>query len=297
MTAAFDVTRRALLAAPLSGLALAAARAGTPRIAAIDWAALETLLAIGVAPVAAAELILYRAVVVEPALPPGVADLGLRGSPNYEALWAARPDLILSSDFYVWAEPKLRLIAPVERLSVYVRGRAPYGAAEEMTRTIGRLAERPAAAEALIAGTRDELERLRGRLAGLAERRLIPVNFGDPRHFRVFGTDSMFGEVLARLGLDNAWGAGTSYSASAPIGLEALAGIGDAWIVVVPPIPPDTRRALAQSVFWAALPNVRAGRVLVLEPINPFGALPAALRFGRLVAAGLTAPGGGRGLG
>lgn len=71
----------------------------TPRIAAIDWAMLETSVALGVMPVAATELIQFRAGAVEPDIPESVADLGLRGAPNFELLQLTRPDLILISPF------------------------------------------------------------------------------------------------------------------------------------------------------------------------------------------------------
>ena len=53
--------------------------AGMPRLAAIDWAALETALAMGASPVAAAELRQYAEICVEPTLPEGIIDIGLRG--------------------------------------------------------------------------------------------------------------------------------------------------------------------------------------------------------------------------
>ncbi len=56
------------------------------RIAAIDWAMLETLVALGIMPVAATELVQFRKDAVEPMLAESVADLGLRGSPNLELL-------------------------------------------------------------------------------------------------------------------------------------------------------------------------------------------------------------------
>jgi len=291
MRAAGNLTRRRLLT--VGGAALAAgrllapgpARADAIRVATLDWALLETLLAIGVIPVAAAELVLYRRIVVEPALPAGVADIGLRGTPNFEALRLLAPDLIFSSNYYAWTEPKLRLIAPVETVSIYRTDTGPYAAAERAALIVGERTGRAAEARALVAGAAGAIARLHGRLAAGAP--VIVVNFGDARHFRVFGADSMFGDVLARLGLANAWSAPTSYAATAPIGVETLAEIGEAWIVVVPPVPPDAERMLSDGAFWRALPNVRAGRVRVLDPIDPFGGLPAALRFARLLAAAL----------
>lgn len=287
------MTRRRLLAgmAALTALPLPSARAAELRVATIDWAVLETLLALEVTPVAAAELTLFRRVAVEPAVPAEVADIGLRGTPNYEALRFARPDLIFSSNFYTWAEPKLRLVAPVESLSVYGGEHPPFAMAEQLALTLGERTGRLPAARDLIAAARGELANRRAALEGGDGLPLMLINLGDARHFRVFGADSMFGAVLERLGLDNAWSAPTSYAATAPIGLEHLARVPEAWIVVLPPVPPDAERVLAGSAFWQALPSVRKGRVVMLESVNPFGALPAALRFARLLTESLPAAG------
>jgi iron complex transport system substrate-binding protein len=98
----------------------------------------------------------------------------------------------------------------------------------------------------------------------------------------------MFGAVLARLGLDNAWTGATAYSAMAPIGIETLATMPDAWILLIQPHPADAITTLEKSAFWKALPQVREGRVLTLASVNPYGALPAAGRFSDLVTEGLT---------
>ncbi|WP_341992811.1 ABC transporter substrate-binding protein [Azorhizobium sp. AG788] len=291
------ITRRGFVAGALLATLGGARAAPALRVATVDWALLETLLAIGVTPVAAAELVLYRQVVVEPPVPASVADIGLRGTPNYEALRLLGPDVIFTSNFSAWAEPKLKLIAPVETLSIYARGVPPFAGAERVALDLGARTGRTAAAAALVADTRSELDRLKARLAGGDGRPLMVINLGDARHFRVFGTDSMFGAVLERLGLANAWTAATRYSATAPMGLEALAQVGEAWIVLIPPVPADAERMLAASAFWQALPAVRAGRVLRLAAIDPFGGLPAALRFARLLTGAMARvkPGGAHG--
>lgn len=266
------------------------ARAGgsEPRVAAIDWAMLETALALGVVPVAATELRQYRAIAVEPAVPPGVADLGLRGLPNYEQLRAVAPDLILISGFYETMRAQLERIAPVFSATIYVPGEPPYARAEAAALALGeRLGRLPQARE-LAATAAAEIERLRGRLRAEAARPVFVASIGDARHFRAFGADSMFGDVLSRLGFTNAWQAETRYSAAAPVGIEALATVPDAALVVVEPVPPDARRTLAASALWRALPMVREGRVSVLPPVDPFGGLPAAQRFARLFAACLS---------
>lgn len=257
------------------------------RVATVDWSVLETLLALGIAPVAAPELLQFREVAVEPAVPAGVTDLGLRGTINFELLLLSRPELIYSSSFYVSSEPRLARIAPVERFSIYVPGRPPYEPAAAMMRAVGERLGRSNEAERYIAETEAEFAGLRERLKPYVQRPVIPINLGDARHFRVFGADSMFGEVLKRLGLANAWTDATSYSAMAPVGIEALARMPDAWITLIPPVPPGALEVLGGSTFWNALPSVRAGRLLQLASINPFGGLPAARRFARLLTEAL----------
>jgi iron complex transport system substrate-binding protein len=284
-------TRRQVLAAALAGFAPggpAAAAAGL-RVATVDWAVLETLLALGVVPVAATELLQFREVAVEPAIPAGVADLGLRGTVNFEMLRLTRPDLIFSSNFYASSEPRLRRIAPVESFSIYVRGEQPYAAAEAMTRAIGERLGVSESAGRYLANTQAEFATLRAELPVVNRLPVIPINLGDSRHFRVFGADSMFGEALARLGLANAWMEATSYSAMAPVGLEALARVPEAWIALIPPTPPDAMRTLSRSAFWNALPNIQAGRLLLLDSVNPYGGLPAARRFARQLTQALIA--------
>ncbi|WP_199084964.1 ABC transporter substrate-binding protein [Bosea sp. ASV33] len=271
------------------------AHAASLRVATVDWSVLETLVALGCPPVAAPELRQFREIAVEPAVPEEVTDLGLRGTVNFELLLLSRPELILSSSFYVASEPRLRHIAPVESFSVYAPGRPPYDPAVAMTQAIGARLGVAAAAERYIAETEAQFAVLRERLKPLAARAVIPVNLGDARHFRVFGDDSLFGEVLKRLGLANAWTDHTSYSAMAPIGLEALVRVPEAHIALIPPVPPGAMEILARSSFWNALPNLREGRLLRIGSINPYGGLPAARRFARLLTEAMIAAEAARG--
>ncbi|NBJ13819.1 iron-siderophore ABC transporter substrate-binding protein [Microvirga arsenatis] len=282
--------RRSFLGAALGMPFLNMARASTPgRVAVVDWAMLETLVAIDVVPVAAPELIQFRKIAHEPPIPQQVADLGLRGSPNYEMLRLSQPDLIVSSPWFAWAERNLSRIAPVVSHSIYEPGRLPYAPAEQVTIALGDRLGRTRQARAYIDAASQDIEQARRQLAGKVAGPFFLINLGDARHFRVFGSDSMFGDVLQRLGLENAWTRPTSYAAAAPIPLETLADVPDATIIVISPIPPDAQATLTRSTLWNALPAVRGNRVTILKPINPFGALPAARRFTRLLTEALLA--------
>lgn len=258
------------------------------RVAAIDWGMLETLIALGVEPVAATELIQFRKIAVEPVVPEAVSDLGLRGTPNYELLRLIAPDLIVISNFYEYQRSLLERIAPVFSRTVYQPGTPPYALAEQATLALGEKLGRQIEANACVAETATEIERLRMALPPDASQRpIFIISLGDSRHFRSFGRDSMFGDVLSRLGMANAWTDQTSYSAAAPVGLEALARAPDAAILIVSPLPAEVVRSLPANALWNALPAVRKGRVSILEPINHFGCLPSARRFARLAVEAL----------
>ncbi len=282
------LTRRQFLAAGAAFLYPGTALSAPNRMAAIDWGLLETCLALGAPPLAATELRQFRQIAIEPDVPESVIDLGLRGSPNIELLRMLMPDTILISGFYDYMRSGLERIAPVLKLPVYEPGKAPYALAQFSTRVLGRHLGRMDEADRYIRLAGDILSAWRGHLAGLAAHPVFVISLGDARHFRAFGADSIFGEVIARLGLRNAWTETTSYSAAAPVGLEHLARVPDASIAVVGPLPPEVRRRLDDNAIWNALPAVKERRVAILEPINHFGALPSALRFATLLAKGFS---------
>lgn len=283
------LTRRVFLAAAATLAAGAAqSRSPEPRVATLDWALLETLLAIGANVVAATELRQFRQIAVTPEVPETVADLGLRGTPNLEVLRFARPDLIFNSNFYAWADPMMSRIAAVENHAIYMPGSSPYELAEQATLEIGERLERKEARR-LVEDLAAKLDRHKALFAASHDGRpILPINLGDTRHYRVFGSDSMFGEVLQRVGLSNAWKGATSYSATAPEGIETLASMPDAWIILIPPHPQDAFDALTKSAFWNALPAVRESRILMTGSTNPYGALPAASRFADFLAEGFS---------
>lgn len=283
--------RRAFLTA--AGILLAAglplrAEAG-PRLAAIDWAMLETATALGHMPVAAAELIRFRADVGVPAIPDTVTDLGLRGAPNFELLQLVRPTLILSSPYYTRYQARMEAIAPVLSLPFYQPGAAPLPKAMDALDALARQIGDPAAGGRARARADAHLDRLAARVAGHADRPLALVDIGDARHLRAFGFDSLFGSTLTRIGLRNAWSEATAFSFLAPVPLERLADMPDARLVIAGPIPPQAQGALSRSRLWQALPQVAQGRVHHLPRMNAFGGVPAALRFGDLLARALEA--------
>lgn len=289
MTAGARPSRRDLLAAlafaGAAGLWRPARGASGPRLAAIDWAMLETAVAIGHMPVAACELIRYREDAVEPELPDSVVDLGLRGAPNMELLQLLRPDLILSSPYYTEILPRLEAIAPVLALPFYLPSEPPLPRTVAALHILADAVGDPGAGLRAEAAAEAAFVREAARVAGFAERPFLVAEIGDARHVRVFGDgDSLFGDVLTRIGLRNAWTERTRFAFSAPVPLESLAAYPDAWLVIVAGIPIAARHGIDRSVLWSRLGPVAEGRLIELPSVYGFGGIPAALRFARLLA-------------
>lgn len=263
-------------------------RAATPtRVASLDYGLAETMLAIGTVPVAVAAAADWKTWVVEPPLPSSVQDLGAGQEPNFERLAALRPDLILTTDYVAMVEPALARIAPVERLTLFAAGVPPMARARDVMRTLGARLDRADAARDALARFDAEMDAIAARLAGRRRQPLLLATFMDPRHVRVYGTASLYGNVLSRLGLANAWPAEVNYWGFSTVGIEALGDRPDARLVAIEPVPPDVWPVLARSPLWTALPFVRAGAISTIAPALMFGALPSALRFARLLAADL----------
>ncbi|WP_186424497.1 iron-siderophore ABC transporter substrate-binding protein [Pannonibacter sp. I15F10I1] len=276
-----------LAARPLRALAAAA----VPRVACVDWAMLETAMALGVTPVAATELLQFRRSAVEPVIPERVADLGLRGAPNLELLYLQRPELILSSPFYASQQAALEAIAPVLSLPFYLPGEPPFAKALAAVEQVAARLGVPDQGRTVLAEADARLEGYRQRLARFADRPFHLINIGDARHFRAFGADSMFGDVLQRLGLENAWTDQSRFSFAAPVPLEMLAARSQARIVIVSEVPVEARGGFEGSMIWKMLEPVREDRVIRLANINPYGGITAGLRFARLLTQALEAGG------
>lgn len=279
-----------LLAAPLFAR-LAQADTFPQRVAAIDWAMLETSMALGVTPVAATELIQFRKDSVEPFVPESVADLGLRGSPNFELLYLLKPELILISPFYTRYQQRLEAIAPIMSLPFYTKGEPPFEKALAAVTALGERLGRSQQAQEVLEDIEQSLATMRGRLAAYANRTTYIINIGDARHFRAFGNDSMFGDILMRLGLPNAWNEGSRFTFAAPVPLETLADNPDARIMIVSDIPVEARSSLQKSLIWNALGPVKNKRVIMLGNVNPYGGVTAGMRFARLLTEALLANG------
>ncbi|WP_313613757.1 ABC transporter substrate-binding protein [Agrobacterium sp.] len=278
------LTRRVLLGSMASALLpwniAPASAASRPRLAAIDWAMAETAAMLGHPPAAIAELRSFRHL-LETQVPQDTVDLGLRGSPNLETLSLVGPDLILSSNYYAAYTPKLEPIAPVFSQPLFIAGEPVLPKVMELLASLAERMDLPQLGQDTKRAAADRMASLRRRVERWNSKPFLLIEIGDPRHVRIYGTDSLFGGMIEAIGLRNAWGAGTRFSFAAPVPMENIVQFPDAWIVITGDVPVQTENGLSRSALWNALPSVRAGRVLRVGDMNGFGGMPSALQFAR----------------
>ncbi len=255
-----------------------------PRIAVLDWGWAESLLALGVNPLAVAEAPLYGDRVVMPALAEDTIDLGLRSWPNMELLRALRPDLILSQAGYGISAERLSQIAPTLALPLYSAARQPLRAAEDALKEIATRIGRGDIATRYLQISQDRLGAIARRAKHYDGRPLLIIKFTDDRLVDIYGAGGLFDDVLKRIGIDNAWDGATNNWGFATAGLDAIARHPEARLIIIEPGPPGP---FLQSALWQALPAVRQGRVSTIPPTWVFGAFPSAMRFAEVLKRGL----------
>ena len=257
-------------------------------VLALDWALAETAIVLGTDPAGVIAVSDWSRFVIEPALPAGVADLGLQQELNFELMAALRPRLFLISPFLDRVKPDLDRIAPSVNLSVYEPPEAPLSHRMALTRELAEHLDAAPACELYLRQLEVLGERLRHQLGALERKPVLMVSFVDNRHARVYGGSSLYADTMAWLGLENAWTEPVGFYGFGTVGIEQLASLRDIELVAVEPVPPDIERALDSSPLWRELPLVKAGQVGRIPPAFMFGALPSARRFALLLVDHLT---------
>lgn len=284
------LTRRALLgAAALPASSLRAASAGArPAVAALDWVSGQNLLALGIPPVAMPELERYARLVVEPAAPPAVRELGLRSEPNLELVDRLKPELVLLAPELEPIRERVEQIAPTLAFDPNGFGRADLlDHAEQALRALATRLGRLAAFETFAREVELELVAAKLRLSGYDGRPLYLATVIDGRRMLVFGRGSLFQAVLDRFGIENAWSEPTTRFGHVTLTIDKLSQRPEARLLCIGDSSRSSIASLLASPVVASLPFIRAGRIAQIPDVLFYGGLPPARRFARLVSLAL----------
>jgi iron complex transport system substrate-binding protein len=286
-----DISRRSFLhhaaaAAAFSMPTPLLAEVAGQRVVSLDYGLASTLLSLGLPPVGISDLADWGKWVVEPAMPPSVADIGSSYEVDFEILIQLKPDIILTTPYLDELLPRLQPIAKVLRLEIFTPDAGPLlPAAMAATRKLAAELGRENQAEQFLARSEAFFDECRQRLAGRAIPPVALVTFMDARHARIYSAPGLFHNALERIGVRNAWTRQSNYWGFETIGIEELAAITDpqARMIAFDPVPPDVLPKLADSPLWQALPFARPGHLSVVPPALMFGMVNEAMRFASLV--------------
>lgn len=274
-----------------------AARAGLPvvdphRIVAINWAAAETLLSIGVTPLAISDTGYFRRRIPQPVLPAGVQDIGPFWEPNMELLDALRPSLIISDALSAPVMAKMAAIATVETVSGWYASNDPWQALQDWTQQTGLRLGVEAAAARWLQQVNVEMNGLRLRLKPRGMLRvLVMVLDQDGKYATIYGSGSLADAVIRQLGLRNAWQKTVNAAHIARVRIEELADLpcDRLFYTELPTAMTRLMRARQPDGLWQQLPIVKSDRVTRMASFFPFGGLATGLALAGDIARGLEA--------
>jgi iron complex transport system substrate-binding protein len=247
------------------------------RVVILDNAMLGYLIPLGVKPIgtggedeAASVPPPYESLVDYPALPVVAPNF----APNFEAIAAARPDVIFAIDY--GEDPdyqRMGQIAPTVVLpSDFDPERRPGIAwVRDAMRTIALALGRPSDGEEPVGAYERKLADLRGRHRAKIEGRTVSyVRARKNGMFRVDGPFGFGGGILHEAGLrrpqtqlDALAAAPQAFPVAAEVSLEQVA-IADADLIIVPRASFD-KEPLDQNPLFQALPAVREGRYFPVD--------------------------------
>lgn len=254
------------------------------RIIALEWLPAELMLALGITPMAVADMNNYRAWVGEPELPAGVIDVGLRTEPNLELLTQLKPSLILYSAGYGPSPEKMTRIAPGLGFNFNDGSGKPLTVARHSLIELGdRLGMQQAAKDHLDHFDRFIAE-MKPRFALRGDRPVLLMTLLDPRHALIVGQNSLFQEVMDLLGVKNAWHGETNFWGTAVVGLERLAAVKDADAICFDHNNDAEMEKVMATPLWKAMPFVRQNRFQRVPAVWLYGATLSAMNFTKMLA-------------
>ncbi|OON41748.1 hypothetical protein BTJ39_00855 [Izhakiella australiensis] len=278
-----------LALAPVSTAVYGSSDAGG--VVVLDWMLTESLLLLGITPLAMANPAGFRQTFHSVSLPASVKDVGLIYQPNLELLTLLRPRLIIISPSHAAIAPLLEKIAPTLSVgAVQGASASPFTQVCAALTQLGAFFHRTERARAVILSAQKAIETARRRVVACqtqVARKIFIVQFIDEAFIRLFGLQSLYGEMLERVGAHNACTLPTPVSGFTTTGYDALYAQPDALLVGFAPLSAAVQTMLRQNPVWQALPFRQPGRHVLIPLIPPNGGVASAMAFAERLAQGI----------
>lgn len=248
------------------------------RVAVLEWQQIEDALTLCVSPVAVSDAKGYTTYVSAEKLPEGVTDVGTRGEPDLDALYATNPDLIIVEAFKADDET----IKTLEKRGVPVlatlgaNGADPIGNMKGVFSMIAEATGRGERADVVLKQFDDHLAQAKEKVTAAS---LPTESFlffdgwieGGNVVVRPYGQGALFTALGEQLGMKTAWteevnkaygsgGVDPAYGL-AQTDIEGLTAVGDANLFYSNDDAPESYvTELEKNSIWTSLPAVKDGR-------------------------------------
>jgi len=252
------------------------------RVVVLEWQQTEALLSLCVNPVGAADVKGFDTWVSAEELPEDTTDVGTRGEPNLEALFATNPDLVVV-EAYTAEDDILKQLAEYDVPVLATKGadaEDPIGNMVDTFELIAQATGREERAEDVVGDFETKLAEAQETLADAGAAGTEFVYFdgwidGANVAIRPFGQGSLVGELGEELGLENAWtGEVDPAYGLGQTDIEGMTKVGDATFFYTGTVDPagDVNAELAKNKIWGSIPAVAEERALAFpEGIWTFG--------------------------
>jgi len=262
------------------------------RIVVTDWALLEQMLVLGITPVGAPELELYRQYVSQPALPEGIVDIGLRRSPNLKVIKQLAPEvIILGTDQKSLARPFSRISRVMYYKSFSDKYRTNGKKSRERFLQISDLFKKRTLAEQLLAAMDRELIQIKQEINQHFNGnvpKLSIVRFSSAEKGLLYGANSIIDHTLQLLGIEQALSSSRSKWGEKELLIADLQEVNQGLLLYVNPvIYPE----IFSSSAWLSLAIVKSGRTFELDPVWSYGGAMSVLYGARAIRKTLLAIG------
>ncbi|WP_217132487.1 iron-siderophore ABC transporter substrate-binding protein [Leucobacter chinensis] len=254
------------------------------RIVVLEWQQTEDLLTLCVAPVGAASIDGFATYINAETLPESVVNVGERGEPDLDAIYATDPDLIIIEA----NSPDDELLKKLEKGDVPVLatvGTDTSGQIDNMKKVFSLIAEatgRTERAEQVIGEFDEHLAKAKTEVSTASLPTTDFVFFDGWIEsgnvvIRPYGEGALFTELGEELGLTGAWtdSVDASYGSGgvdpayglAQTDIEGLIGVGDVNLIFANDGTPDSYvLELEKSPIWKSLPAVKDERAFEFPP-------------------------------
>ncbi|MDQ2655262.1 MAG: ABC transporter substrate-binding protein [Chloroflexota bacterium] len=187
---------------------------------------------------------------------PGTAE----GELDFEAITAARPDLILTS----WPDdPTYQTLSSIAPTLVFKNSDAITW--QDVQRLTGEATGRGAQAEQVIADTEALVASQEERLQPYLDQQVAVAYFWFDQFF-VNGKDAPIGRILAAYGMDVISPGTVAPGQIDALSLEQINAVADADIIIAPDFLADQTAAQEANPLFRALPEVQNGGYVLLSP-------------------------------